>query len=138
MKLYSILVYHKEDGGKAKALKAAFDLSSFSFFQRSSVQVIINSFSLMPQEFMNFTGGLLVERSALGSRSSVKENEYFCHCYVRPDGLSGVCVTDAEYQARPALSMLGKVLDDFTSKCPRVTWVSASLKPFKSIVVGSN
>lgn len=32
---------------------------------------------------MIFTGKLLVERSALSSRSSVKENEYFCHMYVK-------------------------------------------------------
>lgn len=47
---------------------------------------------------MQFTGKLLVERSGTGSRSTVQENEYYCHCYVRADGLAGVCVTDGEYQ----------------------------------------
>uniref|UniRef100_A0A914S411 Uncharacterized protein n=1 Tax=Parascaris equorum TaxID=6256 RepID=A0A914S411_PAREQ len=77
MKLYSILIFHKDSTGKVKAMKSVFDLTSFSFFQRSSVQ-----------EFMTFTGKLLVERSAVPSRSCVKENEYFCYTYVRPDGLA--------------------------------------------------
>ncbi|CAI2348576.1 unnamed protein product [Caenorhabditis sp. 36 PRJEB53466] len=71
---------------------------------------------------MTFTAKLLVERSGLGARSSVKENEYMCHCYVRNDGLSSVCVTDTEYQQRVAMSFLGRVMDDFTSKLPAVQW----------------
>ncbi|KAK5968335.1 Glycosyl transferase [Trichostrongylus colubriformis] len=111
MKLYSILIYHKADDGTVRSFKSAFDLSSFSFFQRGSVQ-----------EFMQFTGKLLVERSGLGARSTVKENEYFCHCYVRSDGLAAVSVTDGEYQARIAMSMMTRVLDDFSSKVHAVQW----------------
>ena len=85
MKLYALMVYHKQ-GEAVKLLKGAHDLASFSFFQRGSVQ-----------EFMSFTGKLLVERAALPSRSSVKEQEYFCHCYVRADGLSAVVISDGEY-----------------------------------------
>ncbi|PIO74381.1 hypothetical protein TELCIR_03618 [Teladorsagia circumcincta] len=73
-------------------------------------------------EFMQFTGKLLVERSGLGARSTVKENEYFCHCYVRSDGLAAVSVTDGEYQARVAMSMMTRVLDDFSSKVHAVQW----------------
>lgn len=128
MKLYSILVFHKNvDTSDVKLFKSECDLSSFSFFQRGSVQ-----------EFMTFTAKLLVERSGLGARSSVKvrfclistkhsfflqENEYLVHCYVRNDGLSAVCVTDAEYQQRVAMSFLGRVLDDFTTRVPATQWV---------------
>ncbi|KAK6059080.1 hypothetical protein COOONC_03291 [Cooperia oncophora] len=119
MKLYSILIYHKGADGTVRSFKSAFDLSSFSFFQRGSVQ-----------EFMQFTGKLLVERSGLGARSTVKENEYFCHCYVRSDGLAAVSVTDGEYQgaeelsenARVAMSMMTRVLDDFSAKVHAVQW----------------
>lgn len=111
MKIFSIQVLHKGPDGKTKALKSAYDLSSFSFFQRGSVQ-----------EFMGFTGKLLVERSAVPSRSSVKENEYFCHTFIRQDGLSGVCITDAEYQQRVAFTMLRRVLDEFSAKVPSVQW----------------
>ncbi|VDN54947.1 unnamed protein product [Dracunculus medinensis] len=107
MKLFSILIFHKTSDSKVKCLKSAFDLTSFSFFQRSSVQ-----------EFMSFTGKLLVERSATPSRSSVKENDYYCHTFVREDGLSAVCITDSEYQSRVAFTLLRRVLDDFASKVP--------------------
>ncbi|CAI4231148.1 unnamed protein product [Auanema sp. JU1783] len=111
MKLYSIMVYHKSPEGTVRPFKAQYDLSSFGFFQRGSVQ-----------EFMLFTGRLLVERSGMGARSSVKENEYYLHCYVRADGLAAVSVTDAEYQARVAMSFMTRVLDDFTAKVPSVQW----------------
>ena len=38
MKLYSVMVFHK-GATDVKSFKSAFDLSSFSFFQRGSVQV---------------------------------------------------------------------------------------------------
>jgi len=79
--------------------------------------------TLFVQEFIEFTCKLVVERSALPSRTSVKEQEYYCHCYVRADGLSGVVVSDAEYQQRVAFSMLTKVLDDFAVKVPASQWV---------------
>jgi synaptobrevin family protein YKT6 len=47
---------------------------------------------------MQFTSRLIAERSAIPSRNSLKENEYFVHCYIRPDGLVGCCITDEEYQ----------------------------------------
>jgi hypothetical protein len=43
-------------------LKAGHDLSSISFFQRGTAQ-----------EFITFTSRILVERTALGARQSVKE-----------------------------------------------------------------
>ena len=42
MKLFSLLVLHKpEGGGDPSVLKAAFDLTSFGYFQRSSIQEFI-------------------------------------------------------------------------------------------------
>ncbi|CAO4371991.1 Protein CBR-YKT-6 [Caenorhabditis briggsae] len=112
MKLYSIHVLHKDPTtANVRIFKSESDLSSFSYFQRSSVQ-----------EFMTFSSKLIVERSGLGTRSSVKENEYLLHCYVRNDGLSAVCVADLEYQQRVAMSFLGRVLDDFTNKVPAAQW----------------
>ena len=102
MKIFSILVLYKGDPS-SHALKSAHDLSSFSFFQRSSVQ-----------EFMNFTGKIMTERTQIGDRQSVTEGEYKCHVYIRPDCLVGVCLTDHEYPHRVAHTLLTKVLDDFT------------------------
>ncbi|KAG8541053.1 hypothetical protein GDO81_029794 [Engystomops pustulosus] len=96
MKLYSLSVLYKGDY-KVHLLKSAYDVSSFSFFQRSSVQ-----------EFMTFTSQLIVERSDKGSRSSVKEQEYLCHVYVRNDSLAGVVIADAEYPQRVCFTLLDK------------------------------
>ncbi|KAH7731420.1 Synaptobrevin YKT6 [Aphelenchoides avenae] len=112
MKVYSILVLYKDaDGSKPRLLKSTADLSQFSFFYKNNVG-----------EFMKFTGSILAERSAVPSRSSIKEQEYLIHCYVRPDRLVGVCVTDQEYQSRVAFSMLTRVLDDFASTVPPPQW----------------
>ena len=101
MKLYALAVFYKSEN--PHKLKGAFDVSSFSFFQRSSVQ-----------EFMNFTAKIMTERTQVGDRTSVTEGEYFCHVFVRPDCLVGVCLSDQEYPPRVAHTLLGKVLDDFT------------------------
>lgn len=102
MKIYSLSVFYKADPSP-HMLKAAHDLSSFSFFQRSSVQ-----------EFMNFTSKIMTERTQIGDRQSVTEGEYKCHVYIRPDCLVGVCLTDHEYPNRIAHSLLEKILEDFT------------------------
>ncbi|XP_064493871.1 synaptobrevin homolog YKT6 isoform X2 [Pseudopipra pipra] len=96
MRLYSLSVLYKGDP-KVHLLKAAYDVSTFNFFQRSSVQ-----------EFMTFTSQLIAERSALGSRASVKEQEYLCHVYVRNDGLAGVVIADNEYPQRVCFTLLDK------------------------------
>ncbi|CAM5177752.1 unnamed protein product [Eretmochelys imbricata] len=114
MKLYSLSVLYKGDP-KVHLLKAAFDLSSFSFFQKTSVQ-----------EFMTFTSQLIVERSVLGSRASVKEQEYLCHVYVRSDRLAGVVIADNEYPPRVCFTLLEKVLDEFSTQVSRADWPSGS------------
>uniref|UniRef100_A0A8D2LKE5 YKT6 v-SNARE homolog n=1 Tax=Varanus komodoensis TaxID=61221 RepID=A0A8D2LKE5_VARKO len=114
MKLYSLSVLYKGDP-KVHLLKAAYDVSSFSFFQRSSVQ-----------EFMTFTSQLIVERSEPGSRASVKEQEYLCHVYVRNDRLAGVIIADNEYPSRVCFTLLDKVMDDFSRQVDRIDWPSGS------------
>ncbi|XP_030887192.1 synaptobrevin homolog YKT6 isoform X3 [Leptonychotes weddellii] len=74
------------------------------------------------QEFMTFTSQLIVERSAKGSRASVKEQEYLCHVYVRNDSLAGVVIADSEYPSRVAFTLLEKVLDEFSKHVDRIEW----------------
>jgi synaptobrevin homolog YKT6 len=45
---------------------------------------------------MQFTAKLISDRSATPSRNTVKEGEYYVHCFVRHDNLVGVCLTDEE------------------------------------------
>ncbi|KAM6289153.1 synaptobrevin homolog YKT6 isoform 2-T2 [Aegotheles albertisi] len=110
MRLYSLSVLYK-GAPPARLLKAAYDVSSFSFFQRASVQ-----------EFMAFTTQLIVERSALGSRASVREQEYLCHVCVRSDGLAAVVVADTEYPPRVCFTLLDKVLEEFSRQVRRGDW----------------
>lgn len=111
MRLYAITVAFKGTDGIVKQLKAAHELTSFGYFQRGSVR-----------EFMDFTSKILVERTAMCSRASVKEQEYICHVYVRRDGLAGVVIGDHEYQQRVAHTLINKVLDEFTQRYSSTQW----------------
>ncbi|KAH9500090.1 palmitoyltransferase [Bulinus truncatus] len=115
MKLYSIAVVLKTPEGKGKILISKNEVSSFGYFQRSTVS-----------EFMLFTSKILVERKATASRASVKKSEvkYICHVYVRNDNLSGVVIADLEYPQRVAHTLINKVLDEFQEKCPKSQWSS--------------
>ncbi|XP_076340687.1 YKT6 v-SNARE homolog isoform X1 [Tachypleus tridentatus] len=110
VKLYYLSVLYKNPT-KATCLKSASDLSSFGFFQRNSVQ-----------EFMKFTSQILVERTIAANRSSVKEQEYMCHVYVRSDNLAGVVISDHEYPHRVAHTLINLVLDEFSKKVPVTSW----------------
>nr|CAG4649710.1 EOG090X0E6P [Scapholeberis mucronata]SVE93898.1 EOG090X0E6P [Scapholeberis mucronata] len=111
VKLYSLAVLFRKDNGPPQLLKAAYDLASFGFFQRSSIQ-----------EFMAFTTKILTERTQAASRQSVKQNEYMCHIYVRADGLGGVVIADTEYPQRVAHTLLTKLLDDFSARVESSLW----------------
>lgn len=76
VKLYAISVFYK-GANEANLLKSAYDLQSFSFFQRGSVQ-----------EFISFASKTIVERTGHACRQSVKQDVYMCHVYVRADNLS--------------------------------------------------
>ena len=112
MKLFAIYVLYKApDGGQARILKSATELTSFGFFQRGSVE-----------EFMKFTAKIITERTPVGTRSSVKEQEYIAHVYVRSDNLSAVLISDQEYNKRIAHSLLNKVQDEFAKAVPSSQW----------------
>ena len=52
--------------------------------------------------------------------------DYMAHVYVRPDGLAAVLVTDVEYPARTAFSVLNRITDEFTAKFNRSEWSALS------------
>lgn len=113
VRLYALGVLYK-GVNSATFLKAAYDLQSFSFFQRSSVQ-----------EFMTFVSKTMVERTQQASRQSVKEGEYMLHVYVRADNLAGVLISDHEYPNRVAHTLITKFLDDFSVKVPANSWATS-------------
>ncbi|KAJ8920659.1 hypothetical protein NQ315_004798 [Exocentrus adspersus] len=110
VKLYCLSILYKGPS-QATWLKSAFELQSFSFFQRGSVQ-----------EFMSFFCKTIVERTIPGSRQSVKEGEYMCHVYVRADNLAGVVISDHEYPSRVSHTLITKILDEFSEKVPKANW----------------
>ncbi|XP_036365068.1 synaptobrevin homolog YKT6 isoform X1 [Octopus sinensis] len=110
MKVYALSILYKGET-KARLLKGSYELSSFGYFQRSTVK-----------EFMEFTSRIIVERSKPFSRSSVKEQDYLCHVYLRGDSLACVMIADHEYPQRVAHTLLSKVLDDFKLAVPPEKW----------------
>ena len=74
---------------------------------------------------MSFTSDLLVQRTAVGQRISVKEQgkniysrllittlplvDYRCHCHVRSDSLSCVIIADMDYPVRVIFTLMSKV-----------------------------
>ncbi|GAB6024927.1 palmitoyltransferase [Chamberlinius hualienensis] len=124
VKLVALGILYKNPS-KVVTLKTALDLSSFGYFQRTSIQ-----------QFMVFTSELIVERTHPGSRSSFEEKDYNCHVYVRADNLAGVAISDQEYPNRVAHTLITKILDDFTAKVPQSQWgnvASEGSMPFKEL-----
>lgn len=117
MKIFAMFVLYKmpesSGGGQSRMLKSALDLSSFGFFQRGSVE-----------EFMKFTAKVLSERTEVLARSSVKEQEYIAHVFVRSDNLTSVIITDQEYPKRVAHTLSNKILEEFSKAVPSANWLT--------------
>lgn len=96
-------------------LIAAWDLASFGFLQRGTVQ-----------DVMAFMSKTVAERTPPTQRQSVQENSYVAHVHSRPasDGICGVLISDTEYPVRVAFSLLNKTLDEFILKCPKASYTS--------------
>ncbi|GAB9474959.1 Synaptobrevin-like protein [Globisporangium polare] len=111
MKIVSIqLLRQAENGGEPVILSAAYEVSSFGYFQRSGVREMINFFSKT-----------FIKRTGLGVRQSIQHEEYMCHVYVRRDGISGIVVADQEYPPRVAFALLNKLIDEY-DKEQRGAW----------------
>ncbi|XP_017758995.1 PREDICTED: synaptobrevin homolog YKT6 isoform X2 [Eufriesea mexicana] len=104
VKLYALSVLYKNPTS-ATILKGAYDVESFSFFQRKSVK-----------EFMTFISKTIVERTQSCSRQSVKEG----------DNLAAVLISDHEYPRRVAHTLITKVMDEFATKYPQSVWDTLS------------
>jgi len=84
-------------------LSAVSELSSFGYFQRSS---ILEMFTFFSRTFANNSS------LAVGARTSVKQQGFYCHLYVSPTGVTAVCFADEEYPTRVAFGYLSKLCED--------------------------
>lgn len=84
VKLFYMGVLYKREDNTVRCLKSAQDLQSFGFFQRNRYYILFyNIFAIHVYstfiyhysvgEFMKFTSKVLVERSDIATRSSVKQ-----------------------------------------------------------------
>lgn len=87
--------------------------SARSYFTRGSIG-----------EHLTFACRTVVQRTNPGSRQTVglSDNPFLVHCYVRYDGLSGVVVTQKDYQLRVAYSLINKMMTDYEAAYPGATW----------------
>lgn len=106
MKLYALTVARvSPDLKDAIILAGEYELSSFSYFTRGSVQ-----------EMCNFCTRTFVSRVAKGTRQAINYEGHACHVYVRHDGLAAMAIADQEYPERVAYTLLSKVLGEFESR----------------------
>ncbi|KAG5365912.1 Synaptobrevin-like protein YKT6 [Yarrowia sp. B02] len=113
MKLYYIGIL-RPNKPEAVQLASASDLSSYSWFERSTVG-----------QAFTFLAETVIPRTEPGQRQSVEENDYVGHAYLRSDGLGGVIITDQEYPVRVAYTLLNKVLEEYLTKHPKAEWENA-------------
>ena len=102
VKLTAVSVLKWNGDKEAYLLGIAADVSSFGYFQRSTVK-----------EMLTFLSRTVAQRTQPGQRQSVQQEEYYAHIFNR-DGLVGVAIVDKDYPARAAFGVVNKILDDFS------------------------
>eukprot|EP00762_Andalucia_godoyi_P006423 ANDGO_02929.mRNA.1 VAMP-like protein YKT61 len=116
MRLLSLLVMRSPPSADIQPLVlcSAFDLSSLSFFQRSSAK-----------EFAVFLARTVGARTTVGTRQRVPEGEYVCYAFAKRNGLIGVAIGDGEYPQRVAFAIVNNMLDEFERSVNRVVWTTS-------------
>jgi len=89
------------------------DLSSFGYFQRSTVR-----------EHLVFASRTSCTRCPPGTRITIalKEVPYKCHCYRKINGLAGIAISDNEYPDRVCHSLINRILNEFEKKFTNNEW----------------
>ncbi|PUU81675.1 putative snare protein [Tuber borchii] len=114
MKIYYIGVIRNAPK-PAYELVSVKELSSFSFFQRSTVS-----------EFLTLFSGTVAERIGPASRQDIEEQSYTFHAYGRSEGIAAVIISDHEYPKLVAHKLLSQVVDDFITLHPRSKWAEGA------------
>lgn len=83
-------------------MSQAFEVSEFNMFQRGSVRQFLTAFTR-----------IFVKRTAPGKRNAIEHEGYVVHVQMRQNGLAGCVITDQEYPARVAFSLISDMLAKF-------------------------
>lgn len=110
VKLLSSIIM-KHNNGHPITLYSCFELASFGFFQRGSIQ-----------EACQFVSRETIARTGLGQANSVTHLGYICHTRVLSTGLAVSCVVDQDYPSFVALGFLNKALAAFQAQHPESEW----------------
>jgi len=110
MKLHYIGII-KNESKPAHELVAEKDLSAYSRFTKNSYG-----------EFMTLFSKTVAERTRVGQRQDIEEQDYTFHAYGRSEGICGIIISDHAYPALVAHQLLSKVLDEFLVLHPRSEW----------------
>lgn len=122
----SVLIFATQPGQPAVPLLSAWDLNSFSWIQRGTVQDMMAFMAKVraaPRRSPT-NPQTVAERTSPTQRQSVSENQFTAHVHARPavDGVSGVLISDSEYPVRVAFSLLNKLLEEFMIKVSKTSW----------------
>ncbi|KAJ2087638.1 palmitoyltransferase [Coemansia sp. RSA 1813] len=109
MRIYQLAVVRPSDLDAPESsrqpsliLASQTDLSSFSFFQRGPAG-----------EFINFLTTMVAERAVVGKAMAVAKENHVAHLLRSSHNLCIVAVTDIEYPAMVARSLVGKINSEF-------------------------
>lgn len=94
------------------------DVSSFGYFQRTSVQ-----------EFLAFFASTLSEKTIPGMRQQVEQDVYVGYVYTNVNGLTGVVISDQDYPQRVSFALLTKIMGEFMERYPRSYWAGSGTPP---------
>ncbi|GET92724.1 vesicle-associated membrane protein, putative [Leishmania tarentolae] len=105
MKLYGLLILKPHPQGVEKdpvICCSAVDVSSFGFFQRNSAR-----------EFIVFLSRTVAKRVTLGAKTQITENGNVVYAHATLDGIVAIAVSDIEYSARVAFTLLTELVLQF-------------------------
>merc|ERR1711974_320548 len=103
--LFAIAILkHKGPETSPTLLSTEYELSSFNFFKRGTVQELVTFFIRQ-----------VVQRTRPGEKNVIDEGDYVCHAYVSGENLAAAVITDKSYPTRVALSLCALSLSEFRS-----------------------
>lgn len=104
MKVFSIIIlrWYEDPKISPTVLSSAYELSSFSYFQRGSVK-----------EVALFVSREVAQRSKKGERQSITHQGHLCHSFVHPAGIACALLTDTEYPQRVAFNLCNIAVENF-------------------------